>query len=136
MIWFREEGASYRVGINISYSFKNNEFHLPWVALAWVWMDLPTRMLTVYRLRLRFTIRPRVLMSVNTVEYQHKKEPLDIQYLLEDSGLLRILKHHAGEFGNGMFDINDYPEVTAFVDLITKENNDVKAEHRHDREIP
>ena len=47
---------------------------------------------------------------------------------LAESGLLKILEEHAGEFGDGIFQIKDYPEIVTFVRLMEKTNeNDFRS---------
>lgn len=42
----------------------------------------------------------------------------EIVELLEKTNLMRIFNEHASEYGNGNFDIEDYPELVLFVNEI------------------
>ena len=44
-----------------------------------------------------------------------------IRSLAEQSGLLKILAEHAGEFGNGLLEDTLYPECQRFAELIVKD---------------
>lgn len=41
--------------------------------------------------------------------------------LVKQSGLLKILTEHAGEFGTGTFEDTQYPEVEKFAELVISE---------------
>ena len=53
---------------------------------------------------------------------RHQMTDINIQKALAESGLLKILEEHAGEFGDGIFQIKDYPEIVTFVRLMEKTN--------------
>ena len=55
-------------------------------------------------------------------QHKEEKEHLNIWKALAESGLLKILEEHAGEFGDGVFQIIDYPEIVTFVRLMEKTN--------------
>lgn len=38
--------------------------------------------------------------------------------LAEQSGIAKVLNQHAWEFGSGKFDVNDYPELEKFAELV------------------
>ena len=41
-----------------------------------------------------------------------------IRLLAEQAGLVKILDEHASEYGNGMFENTQYPELEKFAELI------------------
>ena len=53
---------------------------------------------------------------------RHQMTDINIQKALAESGLLKILEEHAGEFGDGVFKLIDYPEIVTFVRLMEKTN--------------
>ncbi len=48
-----------------------------------------------------------------------------IRQLAEQAGMVKILKEHAHEYGNGTFENTPYPELGKFAELIIKETLEV-----------
>lgn len=44
-----------------------------------------------------------------------------IQEIAEQSGMIQTLNEHASEYGSGMFENTQYPELEKFAELIVKE---------------
>ena len=52
-----------------------------------------------------------------------------IRELALEADMVRILEEHASEYGNGMFENTEYPELEKFAKLLVRECADVCYQH-------